>query len=195
MQENLENYDLIIFDLDGTLADRDTSELLPGVAEWFQDIRPSLDVKVVVASNQGGVGMGWWMSSEGFGEPEKYPTAKDAEAHLDSVMSKCTHDGLEIDTAVLEFGIDDACLAFAYQSKSSGKWGPTPDIYQSEYHSVYGRWDADFRKPAPGMLLDFMREYKANADRTLMVGDSEEDLQAANAAGCRFVDAAVFFNR
>lgn len=195
MQTNLENYDLIIFDLDGTLADRDTSELLPGVAEWFRDVRPSLGAKVVVASNQGGVGLRYWMESQGFGEPEKYPTAKDVEDHLDAVMSKCTHDGFELDTAVLELGIDDAWLAFAYQSKSSGKWAPTPDIYQSEYHSIYGRWDANFRKPAPGMLLDFMREYKVNADRTLMVGDSEEDSQAAATAGCEFIDADTFFGR
>lgn len=183
----LEQYDLIIFDLDGTLADRDTSQLLPGVREWFRDIRPSLGAVVVIASNQGGVGLRWWMQSEGFGEPEKYPTAKDAEVRLVSVMERLEFNGR---------GVDDACLAFAYQSKSSSKWAPTPDIYQTEFCSVYGRWEATFRKPAPGMLQDFMREYRSSSfERTLMVGDSEEDLLAANAAGCKFVDAAVFFNR
>ena len=185
----LEQYDLIIFDMDGTLADRDTGELLPGVRDWFRDARPSLGAKMVIASNQGGVGLRYWMESEGFGEPEKYPTARDAEERLLYVMRQCG-------TPFIDDAWLDACLAFAYQSKTSGKWGPTPDIYQENYSSVYGRWDATFRKPAPGMLLDFMREYKVNyAERVLMVGDSEEDLLAANAAGCKFMDAAVFFGR
>jgi len=182
----LEQYDLIIFDLDGTLADRDTSQLLPGVRSWFQHARPSLSAVVVLASNQGGVGLRYWMESQGFGEPEKYPTAKGVEARLLSVMEQLEFNGR---------GIDDACMAFAYQSKASGKWAPTPDIYQAEFHSVYGRWDATFRKPAPGMLLDFMREYRANAGHTLMVGNSEEDHLAAAAAGCKFVEANAFFNR
>lgn len=188
MPKNSLDYDLIIFDMDGTLADRDTSHLLSGVRDWFRDVRPSLSAKVVIASNQGGVGLRYWMESGGFGKPEKYPTAKVAENHLFAVMNQCVGPDMEC-------GIDDATLAFAYQSKFSGKWAPTPDIYQKDYHSLYGRWDATFRKPIPGMLLDFMREYNVNPDRTLMVGDSEDDSSAAIAAGCEFIDAAVFFNR
>ncbi len=187
----LDQYDLIIFDLDGTLADRDTGELLPGVRDWFQHVRPRIEsggIKVVIASNQGGVGLRYWMESEGFGEPGKYPTARDAEDRLLYVMRQCG-------TPLIDDAWLDACLAFAYQSKTSGKWAPTPDIYQDEYLSVYGRWDATFRKPSPGMLLDFMREYRSAPYRTLMVGDSEEDMLAASAAGCKFVEASNFFNR
>ena len=181
MLEMLKKYDLIIFDMDGTLADRDTSQLLPGVRSWFTGVRPKLSAKVVIASNQGGVGLRYWMESQSFGEPEKFPTAKDADQHLGAVLN------------VLD--IDDAWMAFAYQSKTSEKWGPVPDIHQRKYNSVYGIWSFNFRKPNPGMLLDFMREYNVGADRTMMVGDSEEDAAAAKRAGCKFVSADTFFNR
>jgi D-glycero-D-manno-heptose 1,7-bisphosphate phosphatase len=41
------------------------------------------------------------------------------------------------------------------------------------------------RKPAPGMLLDAMRRFRARGDETAMIGDSLKDLEAAAAAGCR----------
>jgi D-glycero-D-manno-heptose 1,7-bisphosphate phosphatase len=41
------------------------------------------------------------------------------------------------------------------------------------------------RKPAPGMLLEAMRRFRAHADDTVMIGDSLKDLEAAAAAGCR----------
>jgi FMN phosphatase YigB (HAD superfamily) len=57
------NYDLIIFDQDGTLAEFKTGVILPGVREWFDewrtlphDERPRL----ALASNQGGVGLRRW---------------------------------------------------------------------------------------------------------------------------------------
>jgi D-glycero-D-manno-heptose 1,7-bisphosphate phosphatase len=40
------------------------------------------------------------------------------------------------------------------------------------------------RKPAPGMLLEALAEFGAEAARTPFVGDDLRDLQAAYAAGC-----------
>lgn len=41
------------------------------------------------------------------------------------------------------------------------------------------------RKPAPGMLLEALARFGADAADTPMIGDSLRDLQAAVAAGCR----------
>jgi len=48
------------------------------------------------------------------------------------------------------------------------------------------------KKPNPGMLLEWMREFGVSPVDTVFVGDSESDRQAAEAAGCRFQWADEF---
>lgn len=50
------------------------------------------------------------------------------------------------------------------------------------------------RKPEPGMLLSIMEECAVTAERTLFVGDSPVDAEAARRAGARFVHASGFFD-
>ncbi len=47
------------------------------------------------------------------------------------------------------------------------------------------RQDSDWRKPAPGMLLDLMREWDLQPDRCAMIGDQASDMAAAERAGVR----------
>ncbi len=169
------NLKLIIFDVDGTLADRDTSVLLPGVREWFDHNRDAF--KIALATNQGGVGLRHWMETEGFGEPEKFPDELQLLGHLNSVIDA-------LDTRVL------LLVCFAYQSKKSGKWGPTPAGREKSFN-----WQPKNRKPAPGMLLAAMKAAEVEPAQTLMVGDRDEDREAAEAAGVRFIHAAEFFGR
>ncbi len=65
--------------------------------------------------------------------------------------------------------------------------GTLDDFRYCPYH-VEGRVDAyrresDWRKPAPGMLLDLMREWQLDPRRCVMVGDKDSDMQAAARAG------------
>ncbi len=47
------------------------------------------------------------------------------------------------------------------------------------------RRESDWRKPAPGMLLDLMRCWDLAPGRCVMVGDKDTDMQAGAAAGMR----------
>lgn len=49
------------------------------------------------------------------------------------------------------------------------------------------------RKPGPGMLLELMVSLNFNQAFTVMVGDRDEDEQAADAAGVEFISADEFF--
>jgi D-glycero-D-manno-heptose 1,7-bisphosphate phosphatase len=49
------------------------------------------------------------------------------------------------------------------------------------------------RKPGPGMLLEAMKHFNVSPEDTLMVGDRDEDEQAAIAAGVAFQMADKFF--
>jgi len=45
----------------------------------------------------------------------------------------------------------------------------------------------DCRKPAPGMLLDAAEELDADLARSWMIGDTDADVEAGKAAGCRTI--------
>jgi D,D-heptose 1,7-bisphosphate phosphatase len=53
-----------------------------------------------------------------------------------------------------------------------------PDGVVPAYRKV-----SDWRKPAPGMLLDIMRAWELDRERCLLIGDQDTDLAAAEAAG------------
>jgi len=115
------------------------------------------------------------METEGFGEPDKYPTTSE-------VNDRLTH--LFVTRQPLAF------ICYRYQSQKSGKWCPIPKGCE-----MLDEWSEAWRKPAPGMLLAAMATCGCDPENTLMVGDSEEDQQAAANAGCTFQWAWEFFGR
>ena len=44
---------------------------------------------------------------------------------------------------------------------------------------------SDWRKPAPGMILDILRAWNLNPSKALLIGDKNSDMQAAASAGIR----------
>lgn len=175
-----DQFSLVIFDLDGTLAPMDADTLYPDAAAWFEQNRNHRNPLWMIATNQGGIGLRYWMEHDGFGDPTKYPTLETFEARLEKLFPF-------IPKGEYKFWI---LMCTRYQSKTSGKWCPVP-----EWGKGFAMWREDWRKPAPGMLEHAMQANGFEPEETLMVGDSEEDMQAAVAANCAFMWANDFFGR
>lgn len=58
---------------------------------------------------------------------------------------------------------------------------------------TFTRMEDDRRKPRPGMIQDAMRDFEAEIEETLYVGDRDEDQAAARAASVDFCWAEEFF--
>jgi D-glycero-D-manno-heptose 1,7-bisphosphate phosphatase len=60
-------------------------------------------------------------------------------------------------------------------------------VYFCPYHPEHGigkyRCESEFRKPAPGMLLQAQRELNIDLSSSIFVGDKASDIQAGRAAG------------
>lgn len=171
---------LIIFDMDGTLVEKFTLNLLPGVSPFFDLLyRDGCEdpPSVAVATNQGGVGLRFWLQQRGK-RFAQYPTEVEVEERLHDLAQR--------------LGAGSQLLTYAaYRSQTKeGQWVPVPAGAEGR-----PRWQAGWRKPRPGMLLQAMQDAGASRHETIFVGDSIEDQLAAQAAGCAFSWAADFFSQ
>ena len=77
-----------------------------------------------------------------------------------------------------------------------GKEGAYVDaIYVCPHHPDKGfegerpeyKIDCDCRKPKPGMLLQAAKDFNIDLSQSFMIGDSDRDVEAGEAAGCKAV--------
>jgi hypothetical protein len=150
---------LYIFDLDDTLVERWTENLLPGVSEWFQAVNWETTA-CAVATNKGNVGLRYAMEAEGWGEPGKYLTEEQTIDQLLRVQRKLTTDK---DGNFPMMGSRLPMLAaFAMQYKN-GRWAPTPYGEVDGMDLAPQEWSSFWRKPNPGMLVYAMRWARVDA--------------------------------
>ena len=163
---------LYLFDVDNTLAQVHSVALLPGVQEAVATL--PVDAAVALCTNQGGVGLRYWMESGGFGDPSRYETLEGVQAKIFRIRDQL-------------FERARVYISWRYQSRK-GHWSTVPPGLEND-----PAWSKAWRKPNPGMLLQAMRDTGVAPADTLFVGDSEKrDQQAAWAAGCGFMWADEF---
>jgi len=88
------------------------------------------------------------------------------------------------------FGENDVTALLTWLADELRRAGGTLDDarycpYHTEASIESYRRDSDWRKPAPGMLIDLMKTWNVNPAHCVMVGDKDIDVQAANNAGIR----------
>ena len=175
---------MAIFDWDDTLVKRYTDQILPGVEDYFRNLRfMTSKPRIAIATNAGYVGLRYWREQAAgkIGDPNQTPPKSFFDDNLIRVCAQLTEWGgiAEIDTF----------RSFRYQAKS-GKWSPIPEGEENN-----PEWNEWWRKPSPGMLFEAMSTRKIIPAETIFVGDMESDLEAASRAGCRFQWSWEFFER
>lgn len=178
-----QRFDLIVFDWDGTLFDS-TALIVRCMQAAAADIGiepPTRDRAAYV------IGMGLIEALNhalpGL-DPSRYPELGQryrhhyfASAHevtlFDGVPQllqdlKARHHWLAVATGKSRRGLDEALAAVDMKALFDGTRTA----------------DETAGKPDPRMLLELMREFGADPERTLMIGDTTHDLQLARNAGC-----------
>lgn len=181
----IDDYDLLLFDVDGTIAERNGSELLPAARDFFKllglrQAQPTRQDRPAVGlvTNQGGVGLRYWMEEAGFGEPEKYPTLETVQGRLQALVAQIP---VEVKLYV----------SYAYQTVRTREWATVPHQFAGQ-----PEWSRAWRKPQPGMVAQAMTDAQvADPGRVLLVGDADTDEMAAINAGVKFTYARAFWEQ
>lgn len=178
-----DRFKLVVFDWDGTLMDSEAqivTSLQKVIVELGLEARGEHALRNVI----------------GLGLPEAirhlYPEAKQFEVarfadcyryHFltaEQVPSQLFNGALEVVTQLYDQGY---LLAVATGKSRRGLDRSLKETSSSDYFHVTRCADETFSKPHPQMLIEIMTDLNSNPDETLMVGDTEYDLQMASQAG------------
>ncbi|WP_271301157.1 D-glycero-alpha-D-manno-heptose-1,7-bisphosphate 7-phosphatase [Sphingomonas sp. CV7422] len=123
--------------------------------------------------------------------PARFDLVKGAAAALRA----CREAGLLVFVVTNQSGIargyfDEAALnrVHTHMHALLGREGAVIDDVRFCPHHVEAavaayRHDCDWRKPAPGMILDLTRHWRVDLTRSFLIGDKPSDMTAAAAAG------------
>lgn len=161
------------FDFDGTLVQSFTATPLPLVRERLHTLPPG--TRTFLATNQGEPA---WRAVT---EDAKYPTVARVAENIIAGMGLWALDWQP-----------DLILVCTYPGKEGDEWERAAHQAAVDLKRMLKGLravvlpDRDWRKPAPGMLLQAADMFKVQPAEIVYVGDMESDEAAARAAGARF---------
>lgn len=179
-------FDLIAFDWDGTLFDS-TAIITRCIQLAVQDVGGKVPTREQASYVIGMALMPALAHAAPDVSKDKYPLLGERYKHhyrarhndislFDGVLEmladlKSRHHWLTVATGKSRVGLDDALRAVELRQVFDGSRTA----------------DETAGKPSPLMLHELMREFGAEPERTLMIGDTTHDLQMAVNAGCASV--------
>ena len=179
-------FDLIAFDWDGTLFDS-TQIIVRCIQRAVADVGGTVPTDKAAAYVIG-MALDEALAHAAPDVPrDKYPQLGERYRHYWRVH----FDDLTLFDGVLAM-LEDLKSRHHWLTVATGKSrrGLDEVLHSSQLHGVFdGSRTADETagKPHPRMLQELMREFGADPERTLMVGDTTHDLQMALNAGCASV--------
>ena len=164
---------LLLCDLDGTLAVKWEPELLGGrLAELKR-----LNVPVAIVTNQGGIHARYaWEKRGQMDRAEDYPTLSTITQRLTAVTRQLSL----IQRAYVAFYVGHDDYPLPKEREDVVRTLATGALF-------HGSWAPEWRKPNPGMLLQACRDFGVLPADAIMVGDSEDDRNAAAALNVPFI--------
>ena len=175
-------YDFLIFDLDGTIIDsqKDIATAVNAVRKDF-GFEPLTIEKVRSYLGSGVKAL-----------VDRVVPEKSGEVHA-AALEKFKHyyAGCLTDTTVPYGGIEKTLQTL--QNKKKAILSNKTEFFSREivkrlglakyFTQIWGGDTAGVKKPDPKPILDLMKITKSAPEKTIMIGDSDNDIQAAKAAG------------
>ena len=177
-------YQLVVFDWDGTLmnsVDHITWCLREALQETGLDDRPDHELQQVI-----GLGLDEAMRALVPGMQANF---------YDSIVASYRHHWLRSPPGLTRFfegipellnSLHDSGFPMAIATGKSRR-GLDKQLVEENISHMFAATrcaDESESKPAPDMLLEIMQELGTAAENTLVVGDTEFDMQMAHTAGC-----------
>lgn len=157
--------ELLLCDLDSTLAVKWKPEILPGVVDELA----RLDRPVAIVTNQGGVHAGYAWRVRGEQErAARYPTAETLTERLEAVTSAVP----QVKRAYAAFYVGHDGYPLPEEREDLITTLSTGVIFHAS-------WRPNWRKPSAGMLHRACCDLGVAPHETLMLGDSDDDMNAA----------------
>lgn len=169
----LDDIELIIFDIDGTIAKWNDPVISPEAALFLS--KYGMRFKFDVATNQGGPAC-----RDAF-QSERYPSYETVMQRLNIIQQTFNRAG----------GMPAIFVCWAWTRKD-GSESFIPDALlkdgekDGEDKAAIVAAEAARRKPSGAMLIEAMKYHGVVGDKTLFVGDRDSDKQAAENAGVKF---------
>lgn len=182
-------FDLVVFDWDGTLFDS-TSLIVRCIQAACADVGATVpsdaDAAYVI-----GLGLHDALRHAAPGlPPERYPELGARYRHHYFARQ---HELVLFDGALEMLQALKARNHWLAVATGKGRRGLNDALAHAQLHGVFDATrtaDETSPKPHPQMLLELMREFGADPERTLMIGDTTHDLQLARNAGTPSVAVA-----